>query len=72
MDFMSIPHRVYGRYRPYQNQMSIISKILSGDLMFADRAVLNDRVEVPKSFRQVYPRIVGIHVTNHLWDNQRW
>jgi hypothetical protein len=52
--------------------MSIISKILSGDLMFADRAVLNDRVEVPKSFRQVYPRIVGIHVTNHLWDNQRW
>jgi hypothetical protein len=50
--------------------MSIISKILSGDPRFADHAVLNNRVEVPKSVRKAYPRIVRIHVTNHLWDNQ--
>ena len=51
--------------------MSIIGKIFSGDLMFAARAVLNNRVEVPKSFRKAHPRIVRIHVTNHFWDNQR-
>jgi hypothetical protein len=48
--------------------VSIISTILSGDLMFADRAILDSRVELPKPFRKAYPRVVRLHVTNYLWN----
>jgi hypothetical protein len=51
--------------------VSIITAIVNGDLMFADRAILDSRVELPKSFRQAYPRIVCLHVTNYFWNRQR-
>jgi hypothetical protein len=40
-------------------------------LRFPQQSQGRRRVELPKSFRKAYPRIVRLHVTNHLWNRQR-